>query len=286
MRYLVLGSEGQIGKPLVNFLKNQNHEVEEYDIRANQLQDLRFLEQEEKRKEFVQKISKCDFVFFLAFDVGGSKYLSKMDEEFDFIHNNIMLMKNSFQMLRHYKKPFIFTSTQMSDMIHSSYGNAKLIGEKYTKSLDGLCVKLWNVYGPEFDIDQERRHVVTDFVLSAKENGHIKMRTSGQEKRQFLYVDDCCEALYLLSKRYNEISKEQPLHISNFIWTSIEDVAKLVCKACGCNYSKGKKKDSVQMALQYEPDKEVLKFWKPKTSLESGIYKIIQHYLERKMSSV
>ena len=168
MKYLVLGSEGQIGKPLVNFLRLGGHEAIEYDFRRNSLEDLRLLHLRKQRDIFLEKIENCDFVFFLAFDVGGSKYLSKNENDFSFLHNNISLLRNTFELLREYKKPFIFTSTQMSDMVHSSYGNAKLIGEKYTKSLDGLFVKLWNVYGSELDIQEERCHVITDFIRSAK----------------------------------------------------------------------------------------------------------------------
>ena len=43
MRYLILGSEGQIGKSLVDFLRIRGEEVLEYDIKRDELEDLRFL---------------------------------------------------------------------------------------------------------------------------------------------------------------------------------------------------------------------------------------------------
>jgi prephenate dehydrogenase len=73
MKYMVLGSEGQIGKPLVNFLRSRGLEVEEYDFRRNEMEDLRYVDRGLQRKKFINKLNKCDFVFFLAFDVGGSK---------------------------------------------------------------------------------------------------------------------------------------------------------------------------------------------------------------------
>ena len=72
MKYLILGSEGQIGKPLVAFLKKMGHEVLEYDLRRNPHEDLRYLDSDKEIKNtFIEKIKKCDFIFFLAFDVGG-----------------------------------------------------------------------------------------------------------------------------------------------------------------------------------------------------------------------
>ena len=41
MKYLVLGSSGQVGLELCKFLKKEGHEVVEFDIVADESQDLR-----------------------------------------------------------------------------------------------------------------------------------------------------------------------------------------------------------------------------------------------------
>ena len=84
----------------------------------------------------------------------------------------------------------------MAEMSHSSYGMLKALGEKMSRDINGLVVKFWNVYGKEHD--EEKSHVITDFIKMAKEEGEIKMRTDGTESRQFLYADDACEALLIL----------------------------------------------------------------------------------------
>ena len=71
MKYLVLGSEGQVGGELCKYLRNLNHEVIEFDITKDNNQDLRV------KDSLIGYIESCDFVFFLAFDVGGSRYLKK-----------------------------------------------------------------------------------------------------------------------------------------------------------------------------------------------------------------
>ena len=64
-------------------------------------------------------IKNSDFVFVLAFDVGGSRYLKKYQHTFDFVNNNTRMMANVFDLLGKYKKRFVFASSQMSNMSYS-----------------------------------------------------------------------------------------------------------------------------------------------------------------------
>ena len=107
-------------------------------------------------------------------------------------------MHNTFSYLEMYPKPFIFASTQMSNMNHSAYGTLKRIGEHYTTILKGHIVRFWNTYGIEND--PHKTHVITDFINSAISNKSILMRTTGEEKRQFLHADDCSKALIKFNK--------------------------------------------------------------------------------------
>jgi len=271
MKYLVLGSSGQIGDCLVSFLRNKGHSVCEFDIVRNDLEDLRI----NNNKILEQAIRDTDFVFFLAFDVGGSRYLSKYQHTFDFLHNNIKLMSNTFEFLKKYNKPFIFASSQMSNMSYSPYGIAKATGERYTESLNGLVVKFWNVYGPEKDL--EKSHVITDFIIKARDTGIIDMMTDGTEVRQFLHVDDCSSCLEILSHKYDDLDKTREYHITNFEWNSIFEVAQVIAD----NYKNtkiipAKSKDKVQKDKRNEPDKYILNFWEPKVDLSTGIRSIIK----------
>jgi len=276
MKYLILGSEGQIGRSLVEFVLRGGDEVIRFDIRIDPAQDLRLFEPTSHMKFLEAAVEECDFIFFLAWDVGGSKYLFETEYTFDFVHNNVSIMKNVFSVINKYKKPFVFTSSQMAAMSHSPYGNTKLLGERYTKTLGGISVRLWNVYGYE-KVD-ERSHVITDFINMAENDGLIRMRTTGKEKRQFLYVEDCCEALVVLSKIYNDVSRDEDLHISSYSWITIKKIAHIISSAYGCKYVKGKLEDNVQMAIQEKPNKNMLKYWKPKTSVKEGIKNLIKQF--------
>lgn len=266
MKYLILGSSGQIGLELCKFLKNHGEEVVEFDIINSPEEDLRV------SNVLDNIMPKIDFVMFLAFDVGGSRYLKKYQNTYEFIENNTKLTLYTFESIKKFNKPFIFASSQMANMSYSPYGISKTLGETYTKILNGLTVKFWNVYGPENDL--EKSHVITDFIIKAKE-GKITMMTDGTEERQFLHAEDCSNALYILSKKYSEVDREKNLHITNFKWNSIIDVAKIIKNVIPCEIQKSEEKDSVQLNKKNEPDPYILSFWKPKISLEEGINKII-----------
>jgi len=65
-KILILGSEGQIGGHLTEYLKKKGHTVIKFDIVLGLSDDLR----NPNNKKIEKKIKSCDFVFFLAFDVG------------------------------------------------------------------------------------------------------------------------------------------------------------------------------------------------------------------------
>ena len=269
MKYLVLGSAGQVGQALVRFLLKNNEEVITFDIQDDLKQDLR-------NKGAVDKlIEDADFVYFLAFDVGGSRYLNRYQNTYNFLHNNTLLHANTFELLNKYKKPFIYSSSQMSNMVFSPYGLSKKMGELYSVALGGLIVKFWNVYGMENE--EEKFHVITDFILSARRQGKIKMMTDGLEERQFLHVDDCSKCLYTLSKKYNELPRDKELHVTSFKWSTIKEVANIVSKRFNIDeIISGKQTDIVQNNNRNEPDKFILEYWKPLISLDAGINQIIE----------
>ena len=128
MKITILGSSGQIGAYLTEYLTNKGHQVIEFDIVNDKKQDLALIPNPELRRA----IMVSDFVFFLAFDVGGSHYLKKYQHTFDFINNNARIMVNVFDLLKQYNKRFVFASSQMSNMSYSPYGACKKLGELYT----------------------------------------------------------------------------------------------------------------------------------------------------------
>jgi len=273
MRVLNLGSSGQIGAYLTEYLRNKDHEVIEFDIVKHQDMDLTQIPNANLESE----IEKADFIFFLAFDVGGSRYLKKYQHTFQFLNNNARMMVNVFGLIQKYNKRFVFASSQMSNMSHSPYGVMKRVGEMYTTNLNGLTVKFWNVYGIEKDY--EKSHVITDFIRKGFEQGDFEMMTDGTEERQFLYAEDCCEALETIMENYTDFKPEDPLHITSFHSTSIREIADMIQGQFNkinrpIKISPGLAKDTVQLDKRNEADNYIFGWWLPKTNIDVGIMKI------------
>ena len=273
MKVTILGSSGQIGAYLTEYLRGKGHEVTEFDKNYSIDHDMTKIPNYQLR----HAIKDCDFVFFLAFDVGGSRYLKKYQHTFKFIDNNARMLAGAFEHLAEHGKPFIFASSQMSSMSYSPYGVMKRVGELYTRSLNGLIVKFWNVYGIEKDM--EKAHVITDFIRKGFETGVIDMMTDGTESREFLYAEDCCEGLEAVMGNYDRLTSDDELHITTGNSTTILEIAQSIQKLFS-NIGKevvikaAESKDEVQKDAKNVSDPYIQKFWRSTTSVKEGLTKV------------
>lgn len=278
----ILGSSGQIGAYLTTYLRDKGYKVYEFDIVRSPLEDLTYF----PNNILERKIQDSDFVFFLAFDVGGSRYLAKYQHTFEFINNNTRLMAQTFGFLEKYKKPFVFASSQMSNMSYSPYGVLKRVGELYTRALKGLTVKFWNVYGIEHD--EEKSHVITDFIrkgFEVEDGGTVEMLTDGTEERQFLYAEDCCEALEEVMNSFSDFGVDDPLHITSFRTTTIKEIAQIITGQFNLIdktviFKPAEAKDTVQQNKKNEADTYISGWWMPKTNIQDGIAKVFNQMKE------
>jgi nucleoside-diphosphate-sugar epimerase len=130
------------------------------------------------------------------------------------------------------------------------------------------------VYGIEKDMD--KAHVITDFIKKGFEEGDFEMMTDGTEERQFLYAEDCCEALETIMENYTDFKPEDPLHITSFHATSIKEVAAIIMGQFNLidkqvKISPGLAKDSVQMDKRNEANSYIMDWWLPQTNMQDGI---------------
>ena len=105
------------------------------------------------------------------------------------------------------------------------------------------------------------------------------MMTDGTEERQFLYAEDCCEALETIMEHYTDFKPEDPLHITSFNSSSIKDVAAIISGQFNMigrpiKITPGLAKDSVQLDKRNDANMFIKDWWLPKTNLQDGIAKV------------
>ena len=154
---LVLGSEGFVGKYFCEFLVRNNEKVVKFDIDGAMPGDCR-----------IDKLplDDIDRIYFLAWDVGGAKYLYKNESQYTQLDWNLRILLNVMPQIKSAGIPMLFASSQLAQEYDTVYGSTKRLGEVWTKLLGGVSVRFWNVYGPLENIS-ERSHVISDFIHQA-----------------------------------------------------------------------------------------------------------------------
>lgn len=254
---LVLGSEGFVGKTFSKFLESIGEKVLRFDIERNADEDCRYSK---------LPLDKIDRIYFLAWDVGGAKYLYKTESQFVQLDWNLRILLNIMPQIRCFKIPFLFASSQLAQEYDTVYGSTKRLGEVWTQLLDGVRVRFWNVYGP-LEEKTERSHVISDFIYQAFYHKKIKMLTTGEELRQFIHIDDICRAMHIaLSNNLKDV-----YDITSFEWISILDVAKKIAEKLNAEVIVGKEKGKTPIT----PLVGKIPSWLPQVDIDTGLSRMI-----------
>lgn len=256
---LVIGSEGFIGKPFCKFLDKKNEKVIHFDIQRDKKEDGRF---------FKFNFKNIDKIYFLAWDVGGSKYLYESKLQMSQLKWNLQLMTNVFEQIEKEKKEFLFVSSQLSEECDTVYGVTKRLGEVWTHLLKGVCVRVWNAYGI-MEKQDIKSHVISDFIYQALQTGKIKMMTNGEEWRQFTHIDDLCNAFHTALNTKN--LRRTVYDVSSYEWVRIIDIAKIISDLTGAKLIPGKTKGHDPLASL---NMGRIPGWLPSIVLKDGIQKM------------
>jgi len=92
-----------------------------------------------------------------------------------------------------------------------------------------------NLYGPGDNFNPESSHVIPALIrkcVEARERGDsfIEVWGTGQASREFLYVDDCAEAIVQAAALYDEAD---PVNIGTGNEIKIADLVKLIARLSG-----------------------------------------------------
>jgi nucleoside-diphosphate-sugar epimerase len=256
---VILGGEGLIGKALDRKLSALGERTIVYDIKSGF--DL--------RARVPEEFPRSAYYWFLAWDVGGAKYIMDPKAQTDILRSNLRLCDKVFDWLATRKAEFTFTSTQMVNY-PNAYGISKGVGEYWARLLEhGLIARLWNVYDAEEP--SVRSHVIPDLVQQGSD-GTIRLQTRGTERRRFLHADDCADGLI----RHRETG-QRLADLTAGEWTSIKTVAGIIGELMRARVVPG---PSEGYETLIEPV-NLLPGWSPRISLRAGLEAVIGKMREK-----
>jgi nucleoside-diphosphate-sugar epimerase len=292
MNILLTGATGFLGSHLLKKLL----EVSEHKITilkrstsntfriSDEIQSLESLDADSKNlKDIIESREKgFDCIIHCATDFGRTqKEWSKI------VQSNVTLPLEiiEYSSKNGTLKSFINVDTLLLKNI-SAYSLSKYQFKEWLKKCShNLCainVGIEHFYGHNDDDSKFTSHVIRQLINSAPK---IEL-TPGQQKRDFIYIDDVVNALELIIRCADKsLPGYQEFNIATGKTISIENFVKLVQKIC-CNDVTELKfgalpyRDNELMVSDIDTSKIVNLGWKPIFSLEDGLSKTID--LERK----
>jgi GDP-L-fucose synthase len=123
---------------------------------------------------------------------------------------------------------------------NAPYGIAKRVlleqCKAYRKQYGMNCIGLIpvNMYGPRDSFEPRRSHVIPSLIrrcLEAKEAGaDLTVWGTGNASREFLYVEDCAEAVVLATEKYEEV---EPVNIATGNEVTVSTLVSLITSLLG-----------------------------------------------------
>jgi GDP-L-fucose synthase len=164
-------------------------------------------------------------------------------------------------------------------------------GQAYKKQygLDSIHLVLTNLYGPGDSYNPDRSHVVAALVRKWVEAElakapSIEVWGTGKPIREFIYVEDCADAIVLAAEKYNDVAL--PLNIGTGIGTSIRELVETINSVTDYRgqlvWNSDKPDGALKKVLDVTRMKEVLEGWTPPTDLRGGLAKTIAWYRAHK----
>jgi GDP-L-fucose synthase len=298
----VAGHHGMVGSAMVRCLNENGYE----NLIFRSSKELDLTRQSDVEHFFTDE--KPDYVFIAAARVGG--IMANKTYRAEFIYTNLQIQNNiihaSWQV--EVKKLLFFSSSCVYPRLcpqpmkeehlwagaleptNKPYAVAKLAGMSMCKAYNEqyntnfISVIPTNLYGPNDNYDPQQSHVMAALIHKfhvAKINNDVNVILwgTGSPKRELLYVDDAVNAALFVMEHYSD---NEPINVGLGEDQTISELANLVSKIVGYQGEvifDTNKPDGVPQKLL-----DVTRLhsigWKNRTSLEEGIMKAYEWYLQ------
>jgi GDP-L-fucose synthase len=298
-RIWITGYRGMIASALARRLAKENCEI--LTDRANP--DLR----EPRDLKRWLAANKPDAVFVTAARVGG--IMANATRPADFLYDNLAIATNVIHasaeagvaklmflgaacMYPRMAPQPIAESALLEgplDPINQWFGVAKIAGTKLCEAYraqlnyDFVTAVPTTVYGPGDRFDSEAGNVIPALLVRAHEAKLTRARDltvwgSGKPLREFIYVDDCADALVFLMKTYSD---SRPINVGTGQEVSIDELARKVAgtvKFSGQVKFDSSKPDGMPRKL-LDSSRIFDMGWRPTTALDDGLVRAYQGWL-------
>jgi len=303
-KILVTGGAGFLGKHLQKKLIERGVKKSNIFIPRKKDNDLRIW------NNCLKAVKDKDIIIHLAVIVGGIEFNRQFPG--DLYYDNIMMNTQLMEAARlegvekfvgigsvcAYPKytPVPFKEENLWDgypeETNAPYGLAKKMmlvqAQAYRQQYDFNAIYLLpvNLYGPNDNFHPEYSHVIPGLIekfVKAK-NGlgdkDVVVWGTGKASREFLYVEDCAEAIVLATEKYN---KPDPVNIGSGREIKIKDLVKLIAKITDFHgqifWDKSKSDGQPRRGLDVSKAEKEFGF-KATMPLEEGLKKTIEWYKE------
>ena len=248
MKYAVTGGSGFIGKHLVNELLELGHEVIVLDIQGRFSGDFKFIDADISQPNDYEKIQKAldgvDTVFHLA---AKARVQPSIDHPILFDKVNVSGTLAMLELSRTAKvRRFILSSsssvygdttifptpeTAPTEPM-SPYGLQKLIGEEYCQlysrihDIETVCLRYFNVYGENAPTEGAYCLVIGAFMRCKEEGRPLTIYGTGEQRRDFTYVQDVARA-NLLAAQSDKVGIGEVINVGNGDSRSVQQIANI-----------------------------------------------------------
>lgn len=292
-KILITGGSGMVGSAVIN--KMQENEYK--NILSPKSKELNLISQDDVFKYF--ESHKPEFVFHIAGKVGG--IYANMTYKADFLYENLMMAANIIHACKKYnikkvlfvssgciypdsaKNPILESSLLTGSLqeSHEHYAIAKIAGIKLCEAynfqygLNYVTIVPNNIYGPNDNYHPQNSHVMAALIAKfhyAKTNNinNVEIWGSGNQKREFIYVDDIATASILLMEKHDINGIYNCAGGENItIRILSEKIAKIINYEGKIDFNTNKPEGHLEK--YFNCDKLISIGWKPKINLDEGI---------------
>ena len=315
-RFIVTGGYGFIGSNLIRLLLKKNFSVlnidslsysaQKYNLRDIKSKNYSFKKIDINNKKEITKVLnryKPNGIFNLAADTHVDR---SIEDSFNFIKNNILGVYNLLEALKNYKQRIRLVHIS-TDEVYGDISGSKKSNESFpyhpsspysaskassdhlisayvrTHKINAVISNCSNNYGPR----QFPEKLIPKMIYNILNNKTLPIYAKGKNSREWIYVDDHCEALVKLffkgksGEKYNigsGINCNNILLIKKILRTFVKKNIK-IGKKTKIVFVKDRPGHDFRYALNSNKIKRKLG-WRPKINLDQGISKTVDWYIE------